>query len=94
METFTAGSWESAVAQPRAPSWWNMAMPVPLPTCPFCSVVVGITWDSHHLARHVKMGEAYTAIDYAGCKPHKAKHLKTVIFPTLSLNHVHWLSKE
>lgn len=94
METFTAGSRESAVAQPRAPLWWDVTMPVPLPTCPFCSVMVGITCDSHRLACPVKMGEAYTAVDYAGCKPRKAKHLKAVIFPTLSLNHVHWLSKE
>lgn len=40
------------------------------------------------------MGEAYIAVDYAGCKPHKAKYLKAVIFPILSLNHVHWLSEE
>lgn len=32
------------------------------------------------------MGEACTAIHYADCKPHKAKYLKAVMFPVLSLN--------
>lgn len=56
--------------------------------------VVGITWALPCLVRHVEMGEAYAAVDSAGCKPHKAKYSKAVIFLTCSLNHVHWLSKE
>ena len=94
MEDFAAGSRESVVAQPRAPLQWDVAMPALLPTCPFRSALVGITWDSHRLVHHMKMGEAYAAVENAGCKLHKAKYLKAVIFPTLSLNHVHWLSKE
>lgn len=85
METFAGGSRESAVAQPRAPLRWDAAVPVLLPTCPFCSALVGITWDLHRLARHVKMDEGYAAVDCAGCKPHKAKYSKAVIFPTLFL---------
>jgi len=94
METFTAGSWESVVVQPRALLLWDMAVSVLLPTCPICSALLGITGDLHCLARYVKMGEAYTVVDCAGCKPRKAKYSKAVIFPTLALNHVYWLSKE
>lgn len=83
METFAVGSQESVVTQPRAPLRWDAAMSVLLPTCPFCSALVGVTWDSHPLARHVKMGEVYAAVDYPGCKSRKAKYLKAVIFPTL-----------
>lgn len=87
MEAFTAGRQEGAVAQCRAALWWDKAVPVPVPPCLFCSALVGTAWDSHcHTACPRKMGEACTAIHYADCKPHKAKYLKAVMFPVLSLN--------